>query len=71
MPPVPRSGPADVAGRWSLTPARDLDPTRRAQASADALLERHGVVTRGSGPVRARSLTGSPSGAFSSTSPSS
>jgi ATP-dependent Lhr-like helicase len=47
-PAVMRSGPPDVAGRWSLTPARDLDPTRRAQASADALLERHGVVTRGS-----------------------
>ncbi|MEP6666002.1 MAG: DEAD/DEAH box helicase, partial [Nocardioidaceae bacterium] len=42
-----RSGPATVAGRWSLTPDREPDPTRRAHANAEALLERHGVVTRG------------------------
>ena len=35
------------AGRWSRLPERDLDPTRRAAALADVLLERHGVVTRG------------------------
>ncbi|WP_091340329.1 Lhr family helicase [Micromonospora rhizosphaerae] len=42
-----RTGPPTVAGRWSRLPERDLDPTRRAAALADVLLERHGVVTRG------------------------
>ncbi|MDQ7907384.1 ATP-dependent helicase [Phytohabitans sp. ZYX-F-186] len=42
-----RTGPPTVAGRWSRLPERDTDPTRRAAAQADALLERHGVVTRG------------------------
>ncbi|MGN9914720.1 ATP-dependent helicase [Phytohabitans sp. LJ34] len=42
-----RTGPPTVAGRWSRLPERDTDPTRRAAAVADALLERHGVVTRG------------------------
>lgn len=42
-----RQGPPTVAGRWHLVADRDLDPTRRAAALADALLERHGVVTRG------------------------
>jgi ATP-dependent Lhr-like helicase len=42
-----RQGPPTVAGRWHLVAERDLDPTRRAAALADALLERHGVVTRG------------------------
>ncbi|GAA1606286.1 ATP-dependent Lhr-like helicase [Actinoplanes couchii] len=42
-----RGGPANMAGRWSRLPLRDLDPTRRAAATADLLLERHGVVTRG------------------------
>jgi ATP-dependent Lhr-like helicase len=42
-----RTGPPTVAGRWSLLPERELDPTRRAQATAEALLERHGVLTRG------------------------
>jgi ATP-dependent Lhr-like helicase len=42
-----RTGPPTVAGRWSLLPARDPDPTRRTHALAEALLDRHGVVTRG------------------------
>ncbi|MEV6298757.1 ATP-dependent helicase [Actinoplanes sp. NPDC051861] len=42
-----RTGPLNMAGRWSQLPERDLDPTRRAAAVADLLLERHGVVTRG------------------------
>ncbi|MET7749550.1 ATP-dependent helicase [Micromonospora sp. NPDC005367] len=42
-----RSGPPTVAGRWSRLPDRDTDPTRRAAALADLLLERHGVLTRG------------------------
>ncbi|GAA2513500.1 ATP-dependent helicase [Pilimelia columellifera] len=42
-----RGGPPSAAGRWSRLPDRDLDPTRRAAAHADALLERYGVLTRG------------------------
>ncbi|MGH3447277.1 MAG: DNA glycosylase AlkZ-like family protein, partial [Nocardioidaceae bacterium] len=42
-----RTGPPTMAGRWSRTPERVTDPTRRAHAAADQLLQRHGVVTRG------------------------
>jgi ATP-dependent helicase Lhr and Lhr-like helicase len=42
-----RSGPPSVGGRWALAVAREPDPTRRAHARAEALLERHGVLTRG------------------------
>jgi ATP-dependent Lhr-like helicase len=42
-----RTGPPETAGRWALLPERDGDPTRRAHATAEHLLERHGVVTRG------------------------
>lgn len=42
-----RTGPPTVAGRWSLLPSREPDPTLRAHALARALLDRHGVVTRG------------------------
>ena len=34
-------------GRWALLPELDTDPTRRAHATAERLLDRHGVVTRG------------------------
>jgi ATP-dependent Lhr-like helicase len=44
---VARSGPPAAAGRWYRLPERDTDVTRRAAAMADALLDRHGVVTRG------------------------
>ncbi|WP_141718010.1 ATP-dependent helicase [Nocardia altamirensis] len=43
-----RSGPPMVAGRWSLLPERVSDNTVRAHATADMLLERYGVLTRGS-----------------------
>jgi ATP-dependent Lhr-like helicase len=42
-----RTAPPDVAGRWFLLPDRESDPTKRAHAIAESLLERHGVVTRG------------------------
>ncbi|MEV1025326.1 ATP-dependent helicase [Streptomyces sp. NPDC050264] len=42
-----RTGPPTVAGRWSLLPAAEPDPTLRAHALARTLLDRHGVVTRG------------------------
>ena len=45
----PRVGvPLAMAGRWSALPARELDPTRRALVAADTLLDRYGLVTRGS-----------------------
>ncbi|WP_280382951.1 ATP-dependent helicase [Nocardia wallacei] len=43
-----RTGSPTVAGRWSLLPERITDNTVRAQATADLLLERYGVLTRGS-----------------------
>jgi ATP-dependent Lhr-like helicase len=41
------SAPPTVAGRWSLLPAPEPNPTIRSAALAETLLERHGVVTRG------------------------
>jgi ATP-dependent Lhr-like helicase len=43
-----RSGPPTAGGRWSLLPARNPDATRRAHAAAETLLDRYGIVTRGS-----------------------
>ncbi len=43
-----RTGPPTVGGRWSLLPEPEPDPTIRAHGRADLLLDRHGVVTRGS-----------------------
>jgi ATP-dependent helicase Lhr and Lhr-like helicase len=46
--PMPsRTGPPTAAGRWSLSPVREADPTRRSHALAEVFLERHGVLTRG------------------------
>jgi ATP-dependent helicase Lhr and Lhr-like helicase len=42
-----RTGPPSAAGRWSLLPATETDPTIRAAALAETLLDRHGVLTRG------------------------
>ncbi|SOD74135.1 Lhr family ATP dependent helicase [Jatrophihabitans sp. GAS493] len=39
--------PIGMGGRWSRLPVRDIDPTRRALATAQTLLDRHGIVTRG------------------------
>ena len=44
---VALAGPPTVAGRWSLLPLAEGDTTIRAKATAEALLERHGIVTRG------------------------
>ncbi|MGC3994963.1 MAG: DEAD/DEAH box helicase [Propionicimonas sp.] len=47
--PLPRrTGPPEAAGRWSALPAAEPDPTSRAFARAELLLDRYGVVTRGS-----------------------
>jgi ATP-dependent Lhr-like helicase len=42
-----QAGPPSAAGRWSLLPLSEPDPTVRAAATAEQLLERHGIVTRG------------------------
>ena len=42
-----QSGPPRVSGRWSLLPAAENNATLRGKATAELLLERHGVVTRG------------------------
>ncbi len=42
-----RTGPPTVSGRWSMLPARETDATVRAHTTAELLLERYGVVTRG------------------------
>jgi ATP-dependent Lhr-like helicase len=65
--PVPRStasrkGPPTTAGRWSLVPAPETDPTLRAHALTHALLDRHGVVTRGA--VAAEGVEGGFSAAY-------
>jgi ATP-dependent Lhr-like helicase len=41
------SGPPTVAGRWSLLPPREPEVTVRSHAMAGVLLDRHGVITRG------------------------
>jgi ATP-dependent Lhr-like helicase len=40
--------PPLAAGRWSALPSPELDPTIHARATAELLLDRYGVVTRGS-----------------------
>jgi ATP-dependent Lhr-like helicase len=44
---VAQTGPPTGAGRWSLLPLAETETTVRATATAELLLERHGVVTRG------------------------
>ena len=39
-----RGGPPETAGRWSILPTLDDDPTRRAHAVAERLLDRHGAA---------------------------
>ncbi len=43
-----RTGPPTAAGRWSLLPPTEPDATVRSYATAEVLLDRYGVVTRGS-----------------------
>jgi ATP-dependent Lhr-like helicase len=54
--------PVGMGGRWYRLPDRDTDPTRRAAALADALLDRHGVVTRDA--VIAEGVTGGFAGVY-------
>ncbi|WP_353711214.1 ATP-dependent helicase [Arthrobacter sp. K5] len=48
--------PPLAAGRWSALPTPELDPTIHARATAELLLDRYGVVTRGS--VMAENILG-------------
>ncbi len=57
-----RGGPPETAGRWSLLPRVETDPTKRAHALAETLLERHGVVTRGA--VQAERVPGGFAGVY-------
>jgi ATP-dependent Lhr-like helicase len=41
------SGPPTVGGRWSLLPQPEPENTVRAKLTAEQLLDRHGIVTRG------------------------
>lgn len=41
----------EAAGRWSLLPGRQPDPTVRARALAAQLMDRHGVLTRAVAPA--------------------
>ncbi len=59
--PTP-SGPPSTTGRWSLLPTAETDPTVLAAARADVLLDRYGVVTRGS--VANEEVTGGFAGAY-------
>ena len=46
--PASTPRPLNVGGRWSLLPETETDPARRATVAAGLLLDRYGVVTRGS-----------------------
>ncbi|MGW9415468.1 DNA glycosylase AlkZ-like family protein [Arthrobacter cupressi] len=48
--------PPLAVGRWSALPVPDLDPTLHARGTAELLLDRYGVVTRGS--VMAENILG-------------
>jgi ATP-dependent Lhr-like helicase len=43
-----RGGPPVVAGRWAALPSPESDATVRAYAAAELLLDRYGILTRGS-----------------------
>jgi ATP-dependent Lhr-like helicase len=58
----PRAGPSTTAGRWSLLPSIEPDATVRSYATAEVLLDRYGVVTRGS--VVAEGVTGGFAGVY-------
>jgi ATP-dependent helicase Lhr and Lhr-like helicase len=51
-----RSGPPTAAGRWAILPLPETDPTVRAASTAELLLDRYGVVTRGA--VQAEQVPG-------------
>ncbi|WP_341952935.1 DEAD/DEAH box helicase [Salinibacterium sp. TMP30] len=44
---VAQAGPPSASGRWALLDAAEGDTTVRAKSTAELMLERHAVVTRG------------------------
>jgi len=61
--PMPsRGGPPTAAGRWSLLPTIETDATIRSYAAAEVLLDRYGIVTRGS--VVAEGVSGGFAGVY-------
>jgi len=61
--PLPtRTGPPTAAGRWSLLPEVEPDTTVRSYAAAEVLLDRYGIVTRGS--VVAEGVSGGFAGVY-------
>ena len=58
----PRTGPSTAAGRWSLLPPIEPDATVRSYATAEVLLDRYGVLTRGS--VVAEGVSGGFAGVY-------
>ncbi len=57
-----RTGPPAAAGRWSLLPEIEPDVTLRSYAIAEVLLDRYGIVTRGS--VVAEGVSGGFAGVY-------
>jgi ATP-dependent Lhr-like helicase len=57
-----RTGPPTAAGRWSLLPTIENDATVRSYAAAEVLLDRYGIVTRGS--VVAEGISGGFAGVY-------
>jgi ATP-dependent Lhr-like helicase len=57
-----RLGPPAGPGRWSLVSRTSIDSTRKIAATAQQLLERHGIVTRGA--VMAERITGGFAGIY-------
>ncbi len=57
-----RTGPPTAAGRWSLLPEIETDATVRSYAAAELLLDRYGIVTRGS--VVAEGISGGFAGVY-------
>ncbi|PPG97860.1 ATP-dependent helicase [Rathayibacter sp. AY1G9] len=51
-----RVGPPTAGGRWSIVPLAESDATIRGHALGETLLERYGIVTRGS--VQAEGVLG-------------
>ncbi|HML50463.1 MAG TPA: ATP-dependent helicase [Propionicimonas sp.] len=54
--------PPDAVGRWSVLPAVEADATARAVARSELLVDRYGIVTRGS--VAAEELGGGFAGLY-------
>ncbi len=57
-----RTGPPTASGRWSLLPTIEPDATLRSYAAAEVLLDRYGIVTRGS--VVAEGVSGGFAGVY-------